>query len=300
MREDDIITLAKMLGAKKIRTTGGAVIMNCPLAPYLHDNGYDRKPSFGIFIDTISTYNCFACGMKGRLSYLPWTIYRLSGEYPETIARFISTNDYSPDVSKPNLVRFNSDELNKVLLPLYHTFSDLRPCMGLTEDDIAKWGLRFDPEKKAAVFPIFNNEGRLIGLKGRIIGTKEFFFYEETRIKRVGIWYGEHRKAKHKRLILCEGERDAILLSRYNIDVWASLGLPLTEAQMSRIKKSRNEFILFFDNDKAGQRTTKKIIQECKVFTPLYRVENYYGCKDPAEAVEKGRLIKCLRSIQKI
>ena len=95
-----------------------------------------------------------------------------------------------------------------------------------------------------------------------------------------------------------EGERDAILLSRY-LTAWASLGSP-TNKQIDSLASLKVKLLFFFDNDKPGEEIKRKIIRKLSGVLPLYEVTDYCGCKDPAELVEKKKVRKALRSIKKI
>lgn len=300
MNLENIIKLIHMLGLKKIRVSGNSVMTNCPFAPYLHEKGKDIRPSFGIKIDVESVYNCFACGVKGRLKSLLFSLSYYTNNYDYKISEFINLNDYEPNfmsdtdaIKKPNIT---------TLIAAYQSFEPATPQLHLTEKDILKWELKYDKTNNAIVFPIFNEDGQLQALKGRRINEKAFFFYDgSANVKKLGIWYGMHLKEiTRKKIILCEGERDAILLSRYGITVWASLGSSITKEQLAAVKKSHHEFVLFFDNDKAGIDATKKIVSECKLFVKLYRITNYSDCNDPAEIVANNKLVKALTSIENI
>ncbi|RLG67815.1 hypothetical protein DRN93_03860 [archaeon] len=300
MVKKDIHKLLKMLGCTRIKETRRAVMGNCPFAPYLHEGGRDFRPSFGIFEGKNSYFNCFTCGKSGRLSYLPFLLYQYSGKYNKFINSFIQANDYSPELPPPKKITETKD--NEALHDMLGTFEMPQPKMGLydNEKNIELWSLRYDPEEKALVFPIFDKDKNLVALKGRVVGKHSFFQYNEFPIKQAGIWYGMHIKTKYKKVILVEGERDAILLSYRGIPVWASMGAEVTESQISTLRKSDKAFILFFDNDKAGRKLRDQIIKKCGVFNDLYAVTDYCHCKDPAQLAERGLLGKALRSVKPV
>lgn len=273
---------------------------NCPFAPYLHEGGKDLHPSFGIFEGQQSNFNCFSCGKAGRLTYLPFLLSRYTGSFNHFINKFIQANDYCPHLPpKPSGVGLEDNpELHERLL----SFKLPEPKMGLYDNqkNIELWQLRYDPEEKALVFPIFDEDSNLVALKGRPVGRKKFFQYTEAPVKQAGIWYGMNINAKYRKVFLVEGERDAILLSYKGISAWASMGSEVTKAQISTIRKAPHKFILFFDNDKAGRKLRDVINKECGVFSELYVVTNYCGLNDPAEIVAKGCLRAALQSIRKM
>jgi 5S rRNA maturation endonuclease (ribonuclease M5) len=165
----------------------------------------------------------------------------------------------------------------------------------LTPQDIIKWNIRYDASNSCLFFPVYHND-KIIAIKVRRLPKVFYFLGSNTNFKRAGIWYGEQFK-KTDAIFLVEGERDAILLSRY-VTVWASFGEPTT-AQLSAIRKLNRKVVLFFDNDEAGKRIRQKAKKQLLNFLPLYYVSDYCGCKDPAEIVEKGKIKKALKSIKK-
>jgi hypothetical protein len=64
---DELKDLLYKLGAKvvKLDSRGYNVMSNCPFQKWLHSDGVDSKPSFGISVDSSHRYNCFACNIKG-------------------------------------------------------------------------------------------------------------------------------------------------------------------------------------------------------------------------------------------
>lgn len=305
---EKILELARIMGASRVRVSSDSVMMNCPFAPYLHSDGYDARPSFGIKAGKVSIYHCFACGMKGRLSYLPYALMYHSGHYNNAIAEFIQLYDYEPFYVEPiNSTNFNAYGNNSALFSLYSSFDELQPCLGLHDQIIntSLWGLKYDRERNAVVFPVYDRCKNLIALKGRALESKKFFYYDGSiNVKKAGLWYGMHIEIfpanKKKAIFLCEGERDAILLSYFNFNAWASLGAAITKQQIETIRQLQNPIILFFDNDKAGQEAKDCIISSCRVFNIIYEVTDYCYCKDPAEIIKMKKLSQSLKSIKKI
>jgi hypothetical protein len=67
MLQEELRDLLYKIGAKtvKIDSRGYNLMSNCPFEKWLHSDGQDSKPSFGISIYGGHRYNCFACSMKG-------------------------------------------------------------------------------------------------------------------------------------------------------------------------------------------------------------------------------------------
>ncbi len=96
MTSRDITHFLGLLGAKNIviDTQRGWVRSSCPLAPWTHETGQDRHPSFGIKIPEtyadVPTYTCFTCGRSGPLPKLLSTLRLFSHERYAEASEFIS------------------------------------------------------------------------------------------------------------------------------------------------------------------------------------------------------------------
>jgi 5S rRNA maturation endonuclease (ribonuclease M5) len=297
MDTQHIIQLFHLLGTRKIRVSNGWVAGNCPFAPWLHPKGEDRRPSFGIATNKESYFHCFACGVKGYLHHLPFMLSQYTLQVDGIIENYI--RQYKDTYDIDNLV--SQGENTYKLRELFNTFEEAHEVLNLTKDDITKWQLKYDKDKNTLVFPItYRHE--LKALKGRNLRQKGFMYYEgSANIKREGLWYGMDMTGdKHpSKIILCEGERDVILLSRRGFTAWGALG-SLTKKQIQIVRQSNIPFVLFFDNDNAGQNMQRQIIDACNLFNELYVVNEYGSCKDPAELIENKKLKQAILSITKL
>lgn len=256
--------------------SSGWVMTSCPFAKWLHVDGDDKKFSFGISVK--NGFNCFTCGMKGKLTNLPKKLARFTHLVPYDMEDFIKNNIEFEDAFEVNktCTVYSKDILYK--------FEEAEECLSLTKEDINKWYIR--KHESSLLFPVFNDNEELVAIKARLIDTKAFYFLLSGDVKNFGIWYGQNFKPS-KYLALVEGERDAILLGRF-IPAWACLGSP-TKAQIDAIKGvGVKNIILFFDNDSAGNRIFKEMVKELSGLFKLFKVKDYFDCKDPAEIVEKN------------
>jgi 5S rRNA maturation endonuclease (ribonuclease M5) len=116
------------------------------------------------------------------------------------------------------------------------------------------------------------------------------------KLKTMGFLFGEQFTHNTETVILVEGLRDTVFLQRYNLPVLGTLGNP-SEGQLKKLREVKN-VILFFDNDESGFQFKKKAIDVLLGYVNLKEVTNYYGVKDGAEAVEKGKLLNIIKSIK--
>lgn len=275
---------------------------SCPFASVTHEKGTDYKPSFGIKIGSPSGYHCFSCGVKGTLFTLPSSLsFVVGGDYTD-LSSYIESHESIEFVIEEEVI---NKTMPAIPIQIYHQFKRAFSWRGITEKDIDLWDLRVDIEQKNYLFPIFDLMGRLVGIRGRsFVNTRDFKSYSHLSpinkdAKSFGMWFGMGNPLiPDKMLVLVEGERDAILLRRAGVkNVWASMGASITDSQIVSIKSIPYKILLFFDNDKAGKQAMDKVISECSsVVKALFYISDYYGAKDPAEAVEKGIIKKVLSS----
>lgn len=261
----------------------GWVMTSCPFSRWLHTDGDDKNYSFGISVT--NGFNCFTCGMKGHLLTLPKKLSAFTHLVPYDMEDYIKENiEFTEDtVAQPRqLITYNTNFLASL--------SDASAVLGLSKEDIAKWQIKQVHDN--LLFPVFQTVEKLVAIKVRNIYTKSFYYILNNNLKESGVWYGQHLPYTNT-LALVEGERDAILFSRF-IPSWACMGNP-TKAQINRIKEVRvKKIIVFFDNDPAGKKITETVISELQGIVSLFKVKDYLGCKDPAEIVEHN-LVKQLK-----
>lgn len=247
---------------------------SCPFRHWFHVYGKDNRYSFGISVD--GGYNCFTCGQKGSLLELPNNLRQYNPNLPYGFTDFICNHlNFTENFNNINMV----SKLDKSLVDGY---SYANPVLALSQKDIIKWNIRQIDDM--LLFPIYDRTNDLVAIKGRKVNCKSFLYLADTSSKKGGVWYGEHFLFK-KWLALTEGERDAILLSRY-MPVWACLG-GLSQTQCKRVESLTCNILLAFDNDDAGQTYKNKIIKHLN--SKVYDIIDYQGCKDVAEIIEQNK-----------
>ena len=291
MTREKIIELAKLLGAREIADGDDWVSFNCPFARWRHSGGRDENPSFGVIVDSRSSYHCFSCGVRGRLATLPSALAKYGYPNVAELRRFIfKFESYSKEEKKVS-------EKPKLLQALPESILDgfrkFKKWGVINEESIEKWELRFDPRTFSIVFPVRDRFGRIVGLRRRFRDGRKFEDKQFTPfpLKKAGIWYGIHLVQADRPIYLVEGERDAILLHQVGVNAMASLGSSISRAQIETLSELGAPVVCFFDNDKAGRQATQRVIGNvrCPVSSVLY-----WGVGDPAEAVEKGRIGKII------
>ena len=125
----DLTQFLGMLGAKSIVVDAqrGWIRSSCPLAPWTHESGEDRHPSFGVKIPEVSSevpcFTCFTCGHSGPLPALLSAYMQCSGDRMPEASAFLSKfelfkeNGSTGEIPKHKRIRMTDHFVNVSLAP---------------------------------------------------------------------------------------------------------------------------------------------------------------------------------------
>ncbi|MFA7183845.1 MAG: DNA primase [Victivallales bacterium] len=129
----------------------------------------------------------------------------------------------------------------------------------------------YDRFRNRLVFPIWNEQGRVVGFSARTIekevpGAKYVNSPETPVFKKSGILYALPlaRKAiqEHNMAILCEGQLDTIAMHRAGFEcAVAPQGTAFTDEQARILKRYTDRIYLAFDSDAAGQKASARALE---------------------------------------
>ncbi len=126
-------------------------------------------------------------------------------------------------------------------------------------------GAPYDRFRGRLMFPIRDEQGRVVGFSGRILDQSSQAKYvnspETALFKKSRLLYGLDRARQHmtqeRRAVVCEGQIDVIRCHLAGIcTAVAPQGTALTEAHALLLKRYADEVVLVFDSDTAGQNAT--------------------------------------------
>ena len=167
------------------------------------------------------------------------------------------------------------------------------PARRLTKESCQKWGVEYVKMSgggKALAFPYFDAGNKKVAQKLRT-ADKDFKFIGQTKNPRL---FGQQLWSKGKKIVITEGEIDAISVSQIQNHKWPVVSLPngassakksITE-NLRWLEENFEEIILMFDMDEPGQKAAEQVAQlfspgKCKVASlPL---------KDANECLVEGR-----------
>jgi len=128
----------------------------------------------------------------------------------------------------------------------------------------------YDIFSNRVTFPIVDANNNTLGFSARIYYQStdpRYINTGDTKIFNKGqVLYNLNNATREVRLkkyvILCEGQMDAITLTKYNFpNVVCSLGTALTKEQVALIKQMTTNIFIIYDGDKAGLDATKKAFE---------------------------------------
>lgn len=163
---------------------------------------------------------------------------------------------------------------------------------GLSEETVERFDLGYDPFTDAAIIPLRDSHGRIIGVIRRHMGDYQprYLYPQGFRMSRFlyGSWLV--RAGKEKTVAICEGSVDAMALWDAGIPAVALLGSRLSDQQERLLHEvGVTSVVLFTDNDRAGREAiaqVKDALQGMQVRVVLYPRRD---AKDPADLTREER-----------
>lgn len=341
MNQDNIIRLLMEFGIDRdaidIPEGRGWVNSPCPMAEYTHGAGQDIRPSFGVSIndESSSVYYCFGCTQDAQpLSRLLHNVWLMTGEYPEAAADVFARleNHTVRQVAKAPTPEWDDwpaplGPLPRKVLRKYPLLQDAtgfepRRCKEWLVDErgIPVWvqnlcRLRFDASHSAVIFPLTDIHGFTYVLRSRsrkrktiytispkLAGLDDMKFPSIKRDR--GVWFGMFLADWSERILLVEGELDAMRLMALGfMNVIASATSQVTDLQLDALTGAN--YVLGYDSDKAGNHATRRVVDRLGERASCRRANwnvastaNAKPCKDAGDLPNKDELRKVLMALE--
>jgi hypothetical protein len=271
MTETNVRRLLALLGCEDpVRGSNGWLSLACPFAEETHEKGCDSKRKFAVHTNAhgLSGYNCFVCGATGSMTTLAFAIGAMRGEDYGHIAAIASgleiPGEYEDFDADTALQTLQIEELDSsLMLSLYPLAWEERPAReylirrGISEATAALLDLRFDPERKNIMFPVFGKGRKLYGFAGRIIyDNRKPKTYNYNHLRTSLFLLGEHLMRPGYDKVIVEGQFAYAHLveigAREFCDPIATFGCKLSTAQANKLIDAGDTVHLLYDDDVAG------------------------------------------------
>jgi twinkle protein len=239
-------------------------------AESIHNPCDDCKSSDALTINNDGSTKCYACD------------------------KFTPSNR---EVSKKP-TEFRSSPKNSQLLTGTH--QDI-PVRKISKETCKKWGVEIvttKDNKKAIAFPYYNSKGARVAQKLRFV-DKDFMFLGDAKNPML---FGQHLWSKGKKIVITEGELDAMSVSQIQNHKWPVVSLPtgakagknILTAHVRWLEDNFEEIILMFDMDVVGQEAA---LECASVFTPGKCGIATLPCKDANECLMEGKVQELTQAI---
>jgi DNA primase len=147
------------------------------------------------------------------------------------------------------------------------------------------------------IFPLYDIIGRVIGLFGRAIDTKEFKFYLTQEGKYTGAFIGLYQALPYVyetgKVFVVEGPFDLIAFRKVYKNTVGALTAGLSEAQYEILSFFAERIVTVFDSDKAGRYAT---FEAQKKWDNVTSVD--LGWKDPSQCLKDKSLVKFIEFVK--
>lgn len=182
----------------------------------------------------------------------------------------------------------------------FHALMDAMQEKGYSKEELMDAGLlarsekgrMYDRFRGRVMFPIIDVQGRVIAFGGRVLDDSKpkYLNSPETPIfhkSRNLFALNLAKNSKTEYMLLAEGYMDVIALHGAGFDsAVASLGTSLTEEQARIIARHKDEIVICYDADTAGQAAAQRAIEILKKCDLRVRVLKVPGAKDPDEFIK--------------
>lgn len=282
--------------------------------PFHEENTASFSVSEG---ENSQVYYCFGCGASGNLITFAQQFHHIPYRKAlETLAKWGGLNESLVEPEKQPSARIISRRFMGNEKTDKKEFQGWLPenCMdeyekdsselslwtdeGISAEAFARFSVRYDPRTRRILFPIRNNDGRIVGLSGRTTdpqwkekGLRKYTY--TSRIGSVDFLYGlsENRQEvlDMGELIVFEGAKSVMKAFSWGVrNCAALLTSHLNEAQMKVLAALGQPVV--FALDKEIDISKDKNIMRLRQFVPVYTICDRANLLDEKDApVDKGK-----------
>lgn len=148
------------------------------------------------------------------------------------------------------------------------------------------------------LFPIHSPSGKVVGFGGRTMGDSKAKYINSPQSKifnksalLYGYYLAKDKIYKQKKIIVCEGYLDVIMLHQAGFDyAVATLGTALTREHLPLLRKGEPQVILSYDGDRAGINAAFKAAKILSTASIEGGVVIFANGADPADMVANKQI----------
>lgn len=239
------------------------VIVTCPF----HKNGQENHPSCNVYCGEEPTieygwFKCFTCGETGPLTKFIGECFNSNQEFGKEWLLERYGNKILERKLELLSIDFTKNKVNYLDEKILDTFQKYHPYMTqrkLTSEIIEKFKIKYDPETKSIVFPVWNEKGKLVMLTRRSVVSK-MFMLEENKEKPVYL-LNFILQNNIKSVYICESQINALTAWSWGYPAVALFGTGAKHQYEILAKSGIRCYNLCFDGDSAGDKGTANFIK---------------------------------------
>lgn len=250
---------------KDIKSNSKDIRINCPF----HKNGLESNPSCGVYNGESNldlppgSFHCFTCGESGSLAKLIGECFDANTQFGEEwlMNRFGSEISIAQIQSNLNLKEIKPEEvtqnyLDESILDNFQSYHPYMKVRKLLPEVVEKYKIKYDPNNRNLLFPVWDENNNLITITQRSVDTK--FFYLDKNIEKPVYLLNYFKDSKE--VYVCESQINTLTLIGYGLSSIALFGTG-SSIQYNKLKKAHiKHYILALDPDEAGIKGTYRFI----------------------------------------
>lgn len=269
--QDILYRLKHQLNNGKLQHIGKETNGNIPVTCPSHKNGMETHPSCQIYCEKDNDkveygyVHCFTCGLSCSLPYFISLCFNsnnieIGNKWLKDNFGLLDTNINI--LPKIELNKHKSKILDESILEKYNFYHPYMWKRKLSKEVVDKFHIGYDKDRDMLVFPVWNENNKLVMLTFRSVNNKTF--YIDKDVNKPVYLLNFINKENIKTVYVCESQINALTLWSWGYPAIALFGTG-SQYQYDILNKSgiRN-YILCFDGDEAGLKGQKNFIKNIR------------------------------------
>lgn len=267
------------------------ILVTCPNDD--HEGGQEKHPDNHINLKDDGSvpygiFNCFACQAKGSFVHFVALCFSSSDSYAKSwlIKNYGIPTEGRINLGEPIKLRKQTKKryLNDTFLDKLQPWHPYLQQRRLDRSVCERFKVKYDPEEKQIVFPIYDVKGNLLMTARRSVQSK--IFYMDKDMEKPLYGFNLVQKNDIKAVCWCEGPIDCLSFWSHGIPAIASLGSP-TEEQIKQLNRSGvTKLYLACDNDMAGRAFNAFLKKKLSKRILTQEIDYPKSCKDANDLSE--------------
>jgi hypothetical protein len=226
----------------------------------------DRHPSWSVSKRKY-VHRCWSCGYTGSLYSL---LIDLTGAAPEDLEQKLHEESFMRAMSAEDFQQARRDPepieapiltpwvLDNIFIDLPYKLMALRY---LKQTALAAYRVRWDPQNRQTVLPLWDTQGHLLGAQYRQKGS---VFTLPTGMEKSRTIFGYEQVKPFDTAVCVESPLDAVRLFGLGIPAFSCLGAWVSREQVAIMARLFSHVVLALDDDKAGHDAEAIVIPMLK------------------------------------